>query len=124
MSKSHEWKSVLAYSDAVFSEIEKGTLKWGDSYADCELFLKPIQVTAGGNYNRVDRNFRGGAPQVKDKDWYCAKYQSKDCALSGSHNHFFYKDNVIRKVEHFCSICWVTEGAKKQHPAIECPSKK
>ena len=48
-SKIFQWKSVLVYNESVFSEIEKGSRKWGESYTDLEFLLKPLSINNNHN---------------------------------------------------------------------------
>ena len=124
-SKLFEWKSILLYNESVFNEIERGARKWSDLFTDFEFLLKPLKVySQSNNFNKGNNSRPGSSLPGSQRDWYCARFQSKDCAVNGPHSVYFTRDNVFRRVEHFCAYCWMNEGVKREHPAQDCPAKK
>lgn len=126
LAKLYSWKSILLYNESVFNLIEQGDRAWGDSFTDLEFLLttkpKSSYPTYPNNSYKGTSSYTSNHNNNTNKDWYCSRYQRNMCTLSGAHSAFFVKDNLTRRVDHFCANCWLTEGSKKPHSSQDCPS--
>ena len=113
-STIYRWDCVLSYHAACLLEIERGNLRWGDSF-------QKIQMTtlAGGTLNRQTENLNKNesGPVV-----FCRNFQQGFCAEATDHMGEF-KGN-IRLLRHICASCWLYHRKKSTHPESECPTKE
>ena len=129
LSSRFKWRSVLDYHGACLLEIERGQLKWGESFQ-----LLQSTTLAG---NLLVSNNRGGAGAFNsnrsqgagnnvgkgDGVVFCKAYQTGTCQLPSEHYGIFFGVNRLQK--HICGNCWIKMRVQVAHPETsdECPLK-
>ena len=127
LSTRFQWKCVLDYHGACLLEIERGHLKWGDSFQ-----LLQSTTLAGGFL--VNSNSRGGAGGSQAQGGqqgnrsnegiiFCKGYQRGTCQQPKDHYGLFYGEN--RFLKHVCAKCWLKLKVQAAHPESsgDCPLK-
>ena len=127
LSTRFHWKCVLDYHGACLLEIERGHLKWGDSFQ-----LLQSTTLAGGFL--VNSNSRGGAGGSQAQGGqqgnrsnegiiFCKGYQRGTCQQPKDHYGLFYGEN--RFLKHVCAKCWLKLKVQAAHPESsgDCPLK-
>ena len=123
LSTRFRWRCVLDYHGACLTEIERGHLRWGESFQ----FLQTTTLSGGfiaansrggasaGGLNRSDR---GGEGTV-----FCKGYQRGTCHQTRDHYGQFMGQN--RLLRHICGNCWIHLKVHANHPETsdECPVK-
>ena len=129
LSTRFAWKCVLDYHGACLLEIERGHLKWGDSFQ-----LLQSTTLAGGF---LVSNMRGGSGSGNNRSnanssnvnrsegiVFCKGYQRGTCQQSRDHYGQFYGQN--RLLKHICGNWWLKLKTQASHPenSEECPLKQ
>ena len=125
LSTRFTWKCVLDYHGACLLEIERGHLKWGDSFQ-----LLQSTTLAGGFL--VSNNRRGGGGQLQtgggnggrnEGTVFCKGYQRGTCQQTRDHYGQFFGEN--RLLKHICAKCWLKMKTQAAHPenSDDCPLK-
>ena len=124
------WKSILNYHGACLMEIERGHLRWGDSFLVLQSTTLAGSSLIHNNNNNGNANgkssgsFGVSSSQAKsDNVLFCNKYQKGICFQPRDHYGFFYGEN--RMLKHICAKCWLKGKKIENHPetADECPFK-
>ena len=122
------WRNVLNYHAAVLLEIERGNLKWGDSFQHLR------DTTLAGNFINVRGNgassSHGGKfqPKVSEESGggrvlFCRNFQRGTCTHARDHQGMY--DGESRFLRHICAKCWLGMKKMASHPegADNCPLK-
>ena len=127
LSTRFTWKCVLDYHGACLLEIERGHLKWGDSFQ-----LLQSTTLAGGFLVSNTRRGNGSGGQSptgngnvgrNEGTVFCKGYQRGSCHQSRDHYGQFYGEN--RLLKHICAKCWLKTKTQVAHPenSDDCPLK-
>ena len=127
LSTRFNWKCVLDYHGACLLEIERGHLKWGDSFQ-----LLQSTTLAGGFL--TTNNHRGGSGGNQSQGGhqgnrsnegiiFCKGYQRGTCQQPRDHQGQFYGES--RLLKHICAKCWLKSKTQAAHPetSADCPLK-
>ena len=129
LSTRFSWKCVLDYHGACLLEIERGHLKWGDSFQLLQSttlaggFL--VSNMRGGSASGNNRsNFNGSNVNRSEGIVFCKGFQRGTCQQSKDHYGQFYGQN--RLLKHICGNCWLNLKTQASHPETsdECPLKQ
>ena len=133
LSTRYNWRSILDFHGACLLEIERGQLKWGESFQSLQtttlaggLLVSNNRGGAGGsNSNRSFSQSGAGNNSVGRSDGvvFCKGYQRGTCQQMRDHYGQFYGQSRILK--HICGNCWLNTKVQVAHPEIsdECPLK-
>ena len=127
LSTRFTWKCVLDYHGACLLEIERGHLKWGDSFQ-----LLQSTTLAGGFLVPNNRRGSGGGSQSPttgnnsfrhEGTVFCKGYQKGTCQQTRDHYGQFYGES--RLLKHICAKCWLKTRSQVAHPETsdDCPLK-
>ena len=126
LSSRFKWRNILDYHGACLLEIERGQLRWGDSFQMLQsttlagglLFTNSRGGSNGGNQNR---SIGGGR---NEGVVFCKAYQQGVCPHTRDHQGQFYGQN--RLLKHICGKCWQNSKTQVAHPETseECPFKE
>ena len=127
LSTRFNWKCILDYHGACLLEIERGHLKWGDSFQLLQSttlaggFLVPNKNRggSGGSYSQ------GGNQGNRSNEGtiFCKGFQRGTCQQQRDHYGQFYGEN--RLLKHICAKCWLKSKTQAAHPenSDDCPLK-
>ena len=135
-SAYYQWSAVLRFHAAVLSEVQRGALVWGQSYARLEqqmLMPFPMIKTRTSTDKKVESGETGSSRSANftkntnkgsnrdDKVYYCGDWQGGACAQTGHHRGLLFGQSV--KMQHVCSACLQLDSKRVNHPAssTECP---
>ena len=132
LSTRYKWRSVLDYHGACLLEIERGQLKWGESFQllQCTTLAGGMLVSnnrggaAGFNTNRsYSQSGAGNSGGRSEGVVFCKGYQRGTCQQLRDHYGQFYGEN--RLLKHICANCWLNSKTQVVHPETsdECPLK-
>ena len=117
-STVYKWSSVLDYHSACLLEIERGNLKWGDSFQHIiHTTLVPSQ--------RADKNKKREKAKSDTKSSksgpirFCSPWQTGQCKQTGDHEGQIKGTTYL--LRHICANCWMHDKTFKPHPESECP---
>ena len=135
LATKYQWKCVLNYHAAVLLEIERGHLRWGDSFQILQNttlaggFLHPNR--SGSNNSSSNRSMGGstassgsGPSNGRDEGTlFCRAYQRGTCKQARDHYGWFNNEN--RLLKHICAKCWLNSRTLASHPETDdsCPHK-
>ena len=116
LASIYEWTAVRSFHAAVLSEIERGRLKWGDSFLHLE------NRTLAGLHKKT-KDQKRPAPSSSNAVLFCRDYQKGSC--SHSKDHYAMLKGEKKWLCHICAACWVKDKAKRMHSeyADDCPNK-
>ena len=124
LSTRFRWKCVLDYHGACLLEIERGHLKWGDSFQ-----LLQSTTLAGGFLVNSMRGGSGGGNRMGGNNTnqgtlFCKGYQRGTCQQSRDHYGQFNGES--RFLKHICGNCWINLKTQAAHPETsdDCPLKQ
>ena len=131
LATRYYWKNVLSYHAACLLEIERGKLKWGDSFLHLQNttlaggFIFQNNFTPNSNAGSRGGAFggsRGGSANQGGPVLFCRNYQRGTCTFSQDHMGALGGDN--RFLRHICAKCWLNERKRAAHPesSTDCPS--
>ena len=129
LATRYQWKYVLNYHAACLLEIERGHMKWGDSFQALQSttlaggFL--LNSARGGNTgggsggSRSTRSTNNENGQVT----FCKAYQRGNCSHTSDHQGLFLGEN--RLLKHICAKCWLAARKQETHSenSENCPLK-
>ena len=126
LATRYQWKCVLAYHAACVLEIERGHLRWGDSF-----HMLQSTTLAGGFLlsNNRDRGGNGGNGPARSSGssegriLFCRGYQRGTCQQTKDHYGQF--DGESRLLKHICAKCWLKSRTISAHSenSEDCPLK-
>lgn len=113
-AQQFEWSAVLRFHGAVLLEIERGWLKWGDSFLPLES--RTLYGHLKGKTSTVS-----ATPKISTPVLFCRDYQSDKC--THSQDHFGYIRGERKWLKHICASCWTTNRQQEHHreKSSECP---
>lgn len=124
-------KVIRDVQEAILTKIENGLATWKSDFTDVESgvidsarLVAARQQRPPRSDGRLDSDKSGAARNdwMKDKVFWCAKYNSGDCPHKKSHlDKLWGRDKV--QVSHCCSTCFKLDGVQSPHPSIaaDCP---
>ena len=132
LATRYQWRHVLNYHAACLMEIERGHLKWGDSFQLLQSttlaggILPSHQSSSMSNWgsNAGSRSSWGSAGVVKEEGTvFCHFYQRGACSHASDHQGFFQGEK--RLLKHICAECWLKTRKLEVHPrnSEACPLK-
>ena len=125
LSTRFTWRCVLDYHGACLLEIERGHLKWGDSFQ-----LLQSTTLAGGVLTSSNRRGSSGQSPTGGSNTgrnegtvFCKGYQRGTCQQTRDHYGQFNGEN--RLLKHICAKCWLKMKTQVAHPetSADCPLK-
>ena len=126
LATKYQWRYVLNYHAACLMEIERGHLKWGDSFQ-----MLQCTTLAGGILLQPSNQNRGGASGSRPASQFgkeggtvfCRFYQRGTCSHTDDHQGLF--NGETRLLRHICAKCWLSGKKIEVHPesSADCPSK-
>ena len=129
LATKYQWKHVLNYHAACLLEIERGHMKWGDSFQalQCTTLAGGFLLNSargGGLSTSASGNARG--PRSSDDSGptlFCKAFQRGTCTFTQDHNGLYFGEN--RMLKHICAKCWLTSRRVSAHPETSdsCPLK-
>ena len=131
LSTRFKWRSVLDYHGACLLEIERGQLKWGESFQLLQSTTLAGALLAsnnrGGAYGSSQNRttFLGTKPAGQnDGVIFCKGYQRGTCQQTRDHYGLFYGES--RLLKHICANCWLNLKVQSAHPETsdDCPLKQ
>ncbi|XP_032229974.2 espin-like protein isoform X3 [Nematostella vectensis] len=107
----YEWEAVLAFHGAVLLEIERGLLKWGDSFSHLES-----RTLHGQLLSPPKKQSYSSGPTL-----FCRDYQREKCIYTK--DHYGYVRGERKWVKHICAACWVQSRKQESHreDSSDCP---
>ena len=131
LATKYQWRCVLNYHAAVLLEIERGHLRWGDSFQILQSttlaggFLNANKSSSGSG-NRSSGPGGSQDPNSGNKQQgtvFCRGYQRGTCNQSRDHYGWFNGEN--RLLRHICAKCWLKSRIIGLHPETSdsCPLK-
>ena len=130
LSTRFKWRSVLDYHRAGLLEIERGQLKWGESFQLLQSTTLAggllVSNNRGGAYGSQNRTSSFGANPAGRSEGvvFCKNYQRGICQQPRDHYGQFYGEN--RLLKHICANCWLNTKVQAAHPETsdDCPLKQ
>ena len=126
LSSKFTWKSILNYHGACLTELERGHLKWGDSFLSLQSTILAGSALLSQNGGPSGRSMSSGGSNSSKSDatLFCRNYQRGNCQQSRDHYGYFYGEN--RLLKHICATCWQKDRKVSNHPETsdECPRKE
>jgi len=104
-AQQYEWHAVLSFHGAVLLEIERGLLKWGDSFFHLE------SRTLYGHPKTNKPSMSGEASTVV---LYCRDFQRQPCSFTQA--HYGYLRGERKWLRQICADCWVKA---RKHGCVE-----
>ena len=111
-AQQYEWHAMLSFHGAVLLEIERGTLKWGDSF----LHLESRTLYSHLKSSTSTRPNKSAMPIL-----FCRDYQRQQC--SQSQDHYGYIRGERKWLRHICAECWTKNRQQELHRegSTDCP---
>ena len=126
LATKYQWRHVLNYHAACLMEIERGHLKWGDSFQLLQSTtlaggILPSQQSASNSGSRSWGSSEGVGKEGGTV--FCRFYQRGTCSQVGDHQGFFQGEK--RLLKHICAECWLKSRKLEVHPQNSdvCPLK-
>lgn len=119
-AQQFEWSAVLNFHGAVLLEIERGLLKWGDSFMHLEsrtLYGHPLPDKSSFK-SSIKSSVK---PSSQVPILFCRDYQRDACANASE--HYGYIRGERKWLTHNCAIFWVKNRKQEQHHenSADCP---
>ena len=132
LATKYQWRCVLNYHAAVLLEIERGHLRWGDSFQilqNTTLAGGFLQQNRSSGSNSANRQTGGasvtpGPSNGRDEGTvFCRAYQRGTCRQARDHYGWFNGAN--RLLRQMCANCWLNSKTVVHHPETDdsCPYK-
>ena len=117
LATKYQWRCVSNYHAACLLEIERGHLKWGDSFQLLQ------STTLAGGFLSSNRSSNGSGPSKEEGVLFCVGYQRGTCQQVSDHQGFFKGET--RMLKHICAKCWRKNRKIASHPETSenCPAK-
>ena len=120
----YEWKAVLDFHGAVLLDIERGRIRWGDSfsYLEARTLHGKLKALSRGPSQGV----YGAAPKGQGSIFYCREFNLGKCASKRDHSGRIGKGSDEKWLRHICSACWLKSSSLQGHPenSSACPFSK
>ena len=119
LATRYTWQCVLNYHAACVLEIERGHLRWGDSFQNLQ-----ITTLAGGFLQHGQGSGANGSSQHSSPVVFCKQFQRGTCDEES--DHFGELNGQQRYLRHICAKCWLKQRKKAPHPEMDdsCPLKE
>ena len=136
LATKYQWRCVLNYHAAVLLEIERGHLRWGDSFQILQNttlaggFLHQNRLNGSNSSSRPAGLVNGspapisGPSNGKDEGTaFCRGFQRGICKQAREHYGWLNGEN--RLLKHICAKCWLRSRIIANHPETDekCPHK-
>ena len=131
LATKYQWRCVLNYHAAVLLEIERGHLRWGDSFRILQnttlaggFLHQKLSGSVGSARANGGSSMNSGPSSGKDEGTlFCRGYQRGTCKQARDHYGWFNGEN--RLLKHICAKCWLTSRSVANHPETDdsCPNK-
>lgn len=115
LATQYKWSNVLNFHAACLLEIERGNLKWGQSFHHLTLSTLANGFLSAVSTSHTSNSFR---PQAV---LFCSDFQRGHCQFN--HDHQGFVRGQKRFVSHICAHCWIQKKVKINHPESSCPHK-
>ena len=114
-SQLYDWQAVLSFHGAVLLEIERGLLKWEDSFLHLE------SRTLYGHL-KAKKSSTSASSSATVPVLFCRDYQRNTCTFQ--QDHYGLLRGERKWLRHICADCWVKGRTQALHPegSKECPS--
>ena len=132
LATKFHWRVVLQFHAACLLEIERGNLRWGDSFQDLQY-----ATLAGGSFTSRNvslphpsgvgsQNIQQQKQTVDERGGrilFCKAFQYGFCSHSTDHQGLYKGENCLLK--HICANCWLNSKKINVHPenSESCPLK-
>lgn len=119
LSTKYRWDCVLSFHAACLLEIERGHIRWGDSFQSLQI------TTLAGGF--IQSGVVSQRPNTRSQDGpisFCKNFQRGVCTEESDHMGELY--GSARFLRHICARCWQLHKKKAAHPedAEDCPSRE
>ena len=134
LATRYQWRCVLNYHAACLLEVERGNLRWGQSY---KFQMLQSTTLAGGFLPSSHGRGVGSSPSYPQRSignsqptrhaegyiFYCKAFQNGTCNQQNDHNGLLNGES--RYLRHICARCWIRNKRRAAHPesAESCPSR-
>ena len=119
LATKYRWECVLSFHAACLLEIERGHLRWGDSFQSLQ-----ITTLAGGFIQSSPVSQRPVTRSQEGPIAFCKNFQRGVCPEDN--DHMGELNGSERFLRHICARCWLLHRKKASHPedSEECPSRE
>ena len=119
LATKYRWDCVLSFHAACLLEIERGHIRWGDSFQSLQ-----ITTLAGGFIQHGPVQQR---PNNRSQDGpiaFCKSFQRGEC--TETIDHMGELNGSMRLLKHICARCWLLHRKKAAHAEDDevCPSRE
>ena len=131
LATKYQWRCILNYHAAVLLEIERGHLRWGDSFQILQNttlaggFLHQSKVPSFAGPSRSQGASANSSPSTgrDEGTLFCRGYQRGTCKQARDHYGWFNGES--RLLKHICAKCWLKSRTVANHPETDdsCPNK-
>ena len=137
LATKYQWRCVLNYHAAVLLEIERGHLRWGDSFQILQNttlaggFLHQNRSAGSNMSSRPVGSISGGSPAPisgpsngRDEGTsFCRGFQRG--TFKQAREHYGWLNGESRLLKHICAKCWLRSRVIANHPETDekCPHK-
>jgi len=126
-AQQYTWDAVLAFHASVLLEIERGILKWGDSFFHLEsrtLYTKPLidSTSATTKSTLIIVCLFPLNKLCSNAILFCRDYQRGTCKHTT--DHYGYIRGERKWLRHICAKCWVSTRSQEFHRegTPDCPA--
>lgn len=120
LATKYRWDCVLNFHAACLLEVERGHIRWGDSFQSLQ-----ITTLAGGFIQSNSAPLRGTVTRSNEVGpiSFCKNFQRGLCDEDGDHQGEL--NGSTRLLRHICAKCWLHHRKKASHPedSEDCPSR-
>ena len=117
----HRWSAVLDFHAAVLNEIERGQLKWTDSFDSILSHFVASHSSKGSS----SQPRTGGSTTNKNTSttgtYFCRQFNNSACSKTGPHSDMV--NGRLVTVQHICSECYMADRSLNFHPKSSCPAR-
>ena len=119
LATKYRWDCILNYHAAVLLEIERGNVKWDDSFQ-----MLQSTTLAGGFLQSDESNSTASKKSTEGPIMFCRNFQRGLCQEAHDHWGEFYGEQ--RYLRHICAKCWLQTRKKSPHSedSDTCPLKE
>ena len=121
LATTHKWSSVLEFHACILTEIERGHLKWSDSF---DSLLSHFLASQGASSQNHQRSSNSGAKSGSSSStFFCRNFNNGTCNKGQSHTDMV--NGKLVTVQHICSECYITHRTSEHHSKSSpgCPSR-
>ena len=116
LATKYRWECILNYHAAVLLEIERGNVKWDDSFQMLQ------STTLAGGF--LDQPSNVTKKSTDGPIVFCKNFQRGAC--QEIHDHWGDFNGTERLLRHICAKCWLQSRKKSPHPeeSDSCPLRE